>query len=120
MYIAALMLSGAMALAEPEKPSRLKRYLYYGSLHAADAWSTDYALARHRHESNPASFLQSSKGRWISKMGVGTVILAEADYYLSHKKHKKTKWVVRVVAGSALGWATWHNMGARNNPKEEK
>lgn len=113
---AVLIVGGAMFApscegAEPEKPSRLARYAYYGALHGGDVLSTEYALQRGRHESNPAPWAKSSAGRVVSK-ALGTVILAEADLYLSRKKHKKTKWVVRVASGAAMGWAIRHNMQA--------
>lgn len=112
LIVGGVMLAPSCDAAEPDaKPSRLKAYAYYGALHGADVLSTEYALARGRHESNPAPWMQSSAGRAVSK-ALGTVILAEADIYLSRKKHKKTKWVVRIAAAGALGYVTVHNMQA--------
>lgn len=87
---------------------RANLHLGWCSLKAADLASTELALSRGGYEANP--LLRERAVRY--GVGAGTCMLvAEADWKL--RKHKKSRWAVRIIGIGLWGYATAHNLRAK-------
>ena len=100
----ALVLMASVASAG----ERTKAYSLWCGFKAADLASTELALSRGGHESNPLM-----RDRYVRySAGVGSCVLAaEADHRL--RKHTKSKWALRVLGIGLMGYAVQRNARVR-------
>lgn len=103
---AGLALLFALAAGQAQA-GRVESYSIHCGLKAADLGTTEVVLARGGYERND---LMKDRGVRIGA-GVGTcIVAAEVDHKL--RKHTKSKWVFRVLAGGLLVFAVQHNARA--------
>lgn len=101
---AALVCSLASVASPAEAGERATSYGLFCGAKAADLGSTEYALSRGAVETNP---LMQSRGVRIGAGVASCVVAAEVDHSL--RRHKKSRWAVRVIGIGLLAYATQNN-----------
>jgi hypothetical protein len=106
---AALTWALASVATPAEAGDRTKAYSFHCGLKAADLASTELAFAKNpvAYETNRLPGMQTTAGR--AAWGVGTcAVAAEVDHRL--RKHRKGRWVFRILAGGLMAYAVQNNL----------
>lgn len=105
MLILSALLALSLGAGSAHAGSRAESYAIHCGLKAADLASTEIALARPgTFEGNP---LMGNRG---ARLGIGLgscVAVSELDHKL--RKHRKSQWAVRILAGGLLAFAVQSN-----------
>jgi hypothetical protein len=104
MLILGLLLALTVGAGSARAGERTKAVAVWCSAKAADLATTEMALSRGGHESNP---LMRDRGVRIGAGVASCVVAAEADHKL--RKHRKSRWAVRILGLGLMAYAVQNN-----------